>query len=148
MLKNIHIFARWHCGIYYTLLIIHSRPLSIYMLPIELLRFRHPVYPISHSRPGFPDFISKVVRPFSQTFLTIFITRQMHRYQVLELFIATLVVPFCMEIIYLICWSIYTKINGFFFNHRQPTLHGCRATFTHEFAPGCPSNSPLKLVIC
>ena len=42
-------------------------------------------------------------------------------------------VPFYMEIIILMIWSIWTVRNNWIFNNQDPSLQACRAKFIYEF---------------
>lgn len=43
-------------------------------------------------------------------------------------------VPFFMEIIVTMCWSIWTERNDAIFKHVQPSIASCKSTFRREFA--------------
>jgi len=43
-------------------------------------------------------------------------------------------VPFYMEIIVLMCWSIWTQRNNWLFNGIDPTVDNCKDYFKTEFA--------------
>uniref|UniRef100_A0A0A8YPW7 Uncharacterized protein n=1 Tax=Arundo donax TaxID=35708 RepID=A0A0A8YPW7_ARUDO len=46
----------------------------------------------------------------------------------------TLDLPFYMEIIVSMAWSIWTTRNDWILNGIDPIVQGCRARFKHEFA--------------
>jgi hypothetical protein len=42
--------------------------------------------------------------------------------------------PFAMEIIVIMCWSIWTERNSWLFNNEDPQIWKCQETFKREFA--------------
>jgi hypothetical protein len=43
-------------------------------------------------------------------------------------------VPFTMDIIILMCWSIWKERNPWVFNNEDPSIEKCKYTFKREFA--------------
>jgi hypothetical protein len=43
-------------------------------------------------------------------------------------------VPFAMDIIIIMCWSIWKERNAWIFNNEDPQIERCRNTFSREFA--------------
>jgi hypothetical protein len=41
--------------------------------------------------------------------------------------------PFGMEIIVIMCWSIWTEQNSWLFNNEEPQIYKCKETFKREF---------------
>lgn len=46
--------------------------------------------------------------------------------------IQTLHIPFCMEVIILMCWSIWTTRNDWIFKDLDPLVNNCKRKFTKE----------------
>jgi hypothetical protein len=42
--------------------------------------------------------------------------------------------PFAMEIITIMCWSIWKERNAWLFNNKDPTVEHCKTIFKREFA--------------
>jgi hypothetical protein len=43
-------------------------------------------------------------------------------------------VPFVMDIIIIMCWSIWVEQNSWIFNGVDPTIQSCKITFKRELA--------------
>lgn len=59
---------------------------------------------------------------------------QLDLFQNLELFTRQLQVPFFMEVIILMCWTIWQARNGLIFDNRLPSLRQAKRDFRSEFA--------------
>jgi hypothetical protein len=42
--------------------------------------------------------------------------------------------PFAMDIIMIMCWSIWKEMNSWFFSNIAPCVANCKTTFNREFA--------------
>jgi hypothetical protein len=42
--------------------------------------------------------------------------------------------PFAMEVIILMCWSIWTERNGWLFQNEDPSIQGCMSVLKRELA--------------
>jgi hypothetical protein len=62
------------------------------------------------------------------------ITNQGELLLCLESFRDQLQVPFFMEVIILMCWTIWQMRNGLIFNNRPPSLQQAKGDFKSEFA--------------
>jgi hypothetical protein len=41
--------------------------------------------------------------------------------------------PFAMDIIIIMCWSIWSERNAWIFNNSDPSIANCKNTFKREF---------------
>jgi hypothetical protein len=75
--------------------------------------------------------------PFSKQCWSMFNLRVISRssgFQVMESFIGQLAKPLFMEIIIIMCWSIWSVRNAYIFENEVPTVQKCKAAFKATFA--------------
>lgn len=75
--------------------------------------------------------------PFSKQCWSMFNLRVISRssgFQVMESFIGQLAKPLFMEIIIIMCWSIWSVRNAYIFENEVPTVQNCKAAFKATFA--------------
>jgi hypothetical protein len=81
--------------------------------------------------------------------IQVHVPNNLHPYQTLESFKGQLNVPFFMEIIVLMSWSIWIARNDLIFRNYAPLVESARCLFKREFswaALRAPANKSLQLV--